>query len=201
MTTVLFIAICGESGAGKSTTTRLLADAGFEAFSLSAILRREAEATHGNPTRAQVQAHGRNMQAAHGNDYYARRLVETTGLMSSTRAVIDGMRNPDEVAFLRDRAAETGAELRLLALVLDAEMRFRRVTGRARAGDPVGMEQFADDDARANGAEGDFQNNRALIEIADWRIENTDDVETLAARLNALIAGVTGRKPVEGEPL
>ena len=191
MTKALFIAVCGESGAGKSTTTQLLADAGFEAYSLSSILRREAEEAYGNPTRAQVQTHGKTMQTAHGNDYYARRLVETTGLMASCRAVVDGMRNLDEIAFLRAQAAQAGAQFRLLALVVDADTRFQRVMGRARGGDPTTKDQFAVDDTRANGAEGAFQNNLALINAADWRVENTGDHEALAKRLHGLIAGVT----------
>lgn len=199
MTKALIIAICGESGAGKSTTTGLLSDAGFKAYSLSAILRHEAEAAHVKPARSEVQHHGKTMQTAHGNDYYARRLVETTDLMSSPRAVVDGMRNLDEVAFLRARAAQAGAEMRLLAMVASADLRFERVIGRARDGDPTAKEQFAADDARANGAEGEFQNNRVLIEAADWRIENTGGVAEIWNLLQGLIAGATGEDLATGE--
>lgn len=194
----LIIAICGESGAGKSTTTEILKSEGFVAYSLSGFLRAEAEAAIGTPTRIEVQQHGKSMQEAHGNDYYARLLDDNTDLFLQSRAVIDGMRNGDELAYLRQRAAAAGVTLKLLALVLDSESRFRRVTGRGRAGDPGEFAQFAADDARANGAEGDFQNNQALIAMADWRIENTGEMADLQSRLRQLI---DDRAPVDPAPV
>lgn len=191
MSTAVIIAICGESGAGKSTTTGLLTGRGFRPYSLSAFLRAEAEAAHGQPTRPQVQAHGKAMQARHGNDYYARRLIEATDILSGGNAVVDGMRNLDELACLRRSADGAGMRLRLLALILDPEQRFGRVTGRARAGDSPDFAAFRADDARANGAEGDFQNNAVLIAAADWHIHNDGDIDALAARLDALVATAT----------
>lgn len=183
----LIVAVCGESGAGKSTTVGILEGEGFVAWSLSALLRAEAEAAVGRPTRAEVQAHGKAMQALHGNDYYARRLVAGLGSAPGADMVIDGLRNLDELACLRRWAAEVGGRLWLLALVLEAEARFARVTGRGRAGDPTVLEQFRADDARANGAAGDFQNNRALIDAADWQIGNDGDQASLANRVRAIL--------------
>ena len=185
----LIIAVCGESGAGKSTTTGILADAGFAAYSLSGFLRAEAEAAFGTPTRVQVQTHGRDMQLAHGNDYYARQLVKKTDLLDQTKAVVDGMRNEDEVAYLRRAAAARAVTVLLLALVLDPDTRFQRVRGRARAGDPAERERFREDDARANGGYGGFQNNAALIAAADIKIENSGDLTALRTALNALVHG------------
>lgn len=106
----LIIAVCGDSGAGKSTTTGLLREAGFAPYSLSAFLRDEAEAAIDTPTREQVQSHGKQQQARHGNHYYAQVLVEKTDLMQQRRAVIDGLRNLDELGHLRRLAEENGAE-------------------------------------------------------------------------------------------
>ena len=133
----LIIAVCGDSGAGKSTTTGLLRDEGFAPYSLSAFLRQEAEAAIDTPTREQVQSHGKNQQERHGNHYYAEVLIAKTDLMAQRRAVIDGLRNLDELDHLRRVARDKGLRLVLLALVLDTESRFQRVQGRARAGDPA----------------------------------------------------------------
>lgn len=192
MTGALIIAICGESGAGKSTTTEKLKNMDFISYSLSGFLRQEAEGALGSPTRIQVQKHGKSMQEQHGNDYYARLLEEKSDLFLQSHAVIDGLRNEDELAYLRNRAAQAGATLKLLALVLDSDTRFQRVTGRARSGDPTALEQFVADDARANGAEGAFQNNQRLIELADGKIENTGDMETLHKALVTLVNIWTG---------
>lgn len=183
----LIIAVCGDSGAGKSTTTGLLREEGFAPYSLSAFLRDEAEAAIDTPTREQVQSHGKTQQLAHGNHYYAEVLIQNTDLMEQRRAVIDGLRNLDELACLRKTAEEKGLKLVLLALVLDTESRFQRVQGRARAGDPAELARFRKDDMRANGADGNFQNNAELIAAADVRIENTGDLETLRGNLRAAL--------------
>lgn len=183
----LIIAVCGNSGAGKSTTTEFLREQGFRSYSLSGILRREAELVFGAPTRPQVQNHGRDMQVRHGNSYYADRLIEGTDLLSQDRAVVDGLRNPDELALLRRRAEEKGNRLVLLALVLDPDARFARVQSRARTGDSPDLDQFRTDDARANGAEGAFQNNRLLMEEADVRIENSGDMTNLRKRVEEIV--------------
>lgn len=187
MTRGLIIVVCGESGSGKSTTTRCLEKMGYGSFSLSGFLRQEAEETLGAPTRIQVQQHGKSMQARHGNDYYARLLDQKADLFLQSHAVVDGLRNKDELSYLRHRAAQAGADLKLLALVLDDDTRFKRVMGRARAGDPMARDQFIADDARANGAEGPFQDNRQLIGLADGKIENSGDMNSLHASLRALV--------------
>ncbi len=195
MADALIIAICGESGAGKSTSTETLKDIGFKSYSLSGFLRKEAEEALGVPTRIQVQQHGKTMQERHGNAYYAQLLDQNSDLFLQSRAVIDGLRNEDELAYLRNRATEAGASLKLLALVVDSDTRFQRVTGRARAGDPTAREQFVADDARANGAEGAFQNNQRLIALADRKIENTGDMENLRKSLLTLVNSWTTAEP------
>lgn len=189
----IIVALCGESGAGKTTTTGVLRGVGFRAFSLSGFLRDEAEAALDHPSRAAVQAHGKRLQQAHGDDYFARRLVAETDLIAPGDAVIDGMRNLDEVAFIRKAAQAAGASFVLLAVTLDAERRFARVQGRRRPGDPADFETFVIDDARANGAEGAFQNNATLIAAADIRLVNDGDVATLSHNLRAALNGLRER--------
>jgi len=192
----LIIAVCGDSGAGKSTTTGLLREEGFAPYSLSAFLRDEAEAAIDTPTREQVQMHGKNQQLKHGNHYYADVLINKTDLMEQRRAVIDGLRNLAELDHLRKTAEEKGLKLVLLALVLDTESRFQRVQGRARAGDPAELERFRKDDMRSNGADGNFQNNAELIAAADVRIENNGDLDALRGNLRAALdqAGAMGER-------
>lgn len=187
----LIIAICGESGAGKSTTTGILKEAGFGAYSLSGFLREEAEAKYGTPTREQVQDHARRMQRDRGNAYYAQKLVDNTDLLDQDRAVVDGMRNLEEVALLRESASARGTTMVLLALILDQHQRFDRVQGRGRTGDPSDKALFFRDDARANGSEGGFQNNLSLVAAADVRVENSGDVDALAVKVKALIDEVS----------
>jgi len=187
----LIIAICGDSGAGKTTSTSILQELGFTSYSLSGYLRQEAEAALDNPVRRQVQAHGQAKNERHGNQYYAEVLINNSDVLDRDRAVVDGFRNLEELKFLRTKAAERGTTVVLVALILDAEHRFIRVQGRARLGDPQQRAQFKSDDERANGSEGSFQNNKSLIDAADHQIENTGCLEELRLNMSNYIDNIT----------
>lgn len=191
----LIIGICGESGAGKTTSTSILQETGFLPYSLSGFLRQEAEAALDKPVRRQVQAYGQAMNEQHGNAYYAELLIKNTDILDQDRAVVDGFRNHEELAFLRTKAAEQGTIVLLVAIILDAESRFVRVQGRARLGDPQQRAQFKSDDARANGSEGSYQNNRTLIDAADHQIENSGCMDTLRSNLSRIVDTIIDLNP------
>lgn len=190
----LAIAICGESGAGKTTTTELLKNRGFSACSVSAYLRQEAESAIENPSRSQVQEYGRQRQLKEGADYFARRMLDELAPFEKPRTVIDGLRNLSELNTLRRAATDAGAQLVLIALVTPDETRFQRVKDRGRAGDPTSLEKFIADDERAKGLSNDeeaFQQNEALIETADEKITNTGGIEDLEGSIDSLLQKVT----------
>jgi len=193
----LIIGVCGESGAGKTTSTSILEDMGFSAYSLSGFLRAEAQAELDQPVRRQVQAHGQSMNERYGNHYYADLMIRNTDILDQHRAVVDGFRNLEELAYLRSKAATLRTRVLLIALILDAENRFVRVQGRARLGDPQQRAQFRSDDERANGSEGSFQNNQTLIDAADHPIENTGSVDELRSGLTTFINTIIDSTPTK----
>jgi dephospho-CoA kinase len=186
----LIIGICGESGAGKTTSTSILKEAGFSAYSLSGFLRQEAEAALDKPVRRQVQAHGQAMNTQHGNAYYAEVMMQNTDILEQDRAVVDGFRNLEELEGLRSKAAEQGSVVQLVAVILNAESRFIRVQGRARLGDPQQRAQFKSDDERANGSEGTYQNNQLLIDSADFKIKNTGCMDELRSNWSKTVESI-----------
>ena len=193
----LIIGLCGESGAGKTTSTSILKDLGFSAYSLSGFLRKEAETAMDKPVRRQVQAHGQSMNERHGNHYYADVMIRNTDILHQHRAVVDGFRNLYELAYLRSNAAEQGTTVVLIALLLGADNRFVRVQGCARSGDPQQRAQFKSDDERANGSEGSFQNNQALIDAPDHLIENTGCMDELRLGLTAIVDTIIDSTPAK----
>lgn len=185
------IAICGESGAGKTTTTGLIRARGFRPCSVSGFLRDEAESVIDSPSRAQIQDYGRRRQEEEGDDYFARRMLTTLSPFNHPRSVIDGLRNLAELQLLRQVAAEANARFVLLALMTPDAVRFERVQSRGRNGDPRTLDEFMAADERARGAGGqNFQQNAALIEAADERIINSGDLDTLNQQIDHLLAKV-----------
>ncbi len=184
----LMVALVGESGAGKSTSSAHLAARGFHLIAVAANLRAEAAARFGVPSREQVQQHAQETQAAEGNDIYAVKALAGLDRAAGRDVVLDGLRNSEELAYTKSMAAKSGYGFALIALRVPSETRFGRVVGRARDGDPISREIFdlADKKAMGDGESG-FQQNGYLMDAADHVICNTGDLSELKARLDAII--------------
>ena len=185
----LVLALVGESGAGKTTTTGILADRGFAPIALSKHLRDAAIAKYGAPTREQVQSLARNTQKTEGDDYYARVAVSDPAFASNQNIVIDGLRNKAELDYTLTQVKISGRRFYLVAMIAADQTRFARVVSRGRAGDPLEREKFDRDDARARGSAQDgFQQNSLLIDLANHRLMNTGDLDELHRSIDAAIA-------------
>ena len=182
------IALVGESGAGKSTSSAHLADRGFHLITIAASLRAEATKRFGAPSREQVQQHARETQAVEGNDTYAVKAMAELEGGDHRNVVLDGLRNSEELAYARSLAARLGYAFALIALRVPSETRFDRVVGRARDGDPLSREVFVQADKNAMG-EGDkgFQQNGYLMDAANHVICNTGALSTLREKLDLII--------------
>ena len=184
----LVLALVGESGAGKTTTTAIIEDMGFAPLALGKYLREMAIAEYGTPERVQVQKLARKMQTIHGDDYYARIALSDPSFLQTRNVIIDGLRNIAELRYTTQAVADTGRKLFLVALMASDETRFSRVVGRGRAGDPLTRERFIEDDARASGSmEDGFQQNGILIGMAQHTIHNTGDMHTLRNQIEEAV--------------
>lgn len=184
----LVLALVGESGAGKTTTTAIIEDMGFAPLALGKYLRETAVAKYGTPERVQVQNLARETQAIHGDDYYARVALSDPSFLQTRDVIIDGLRNTAELEYTIKAATDSGRKFFLVAVVASDEIRFSRVVDRGRAGDPLTRERFAEDDARARGnAEDGFQQNGILIGMAQHTVHNTGDMPALHLRINEAV--------------
>ena len=184
----LVLALVGESGAGKTTTTAIIADMGFAPIALAKHLRETAIARYGKPERSQVQNLARETQAIHGDDYYARVALSDPSFSQSGDVIIDGLRNLAELEYTSKAVAASGRKFFLIAVLASDETRFSRVVDRGRAGDPLLRERFQEDDARARGSvEDGFQQNGILIEVAGHTLHNTGDMDALRARIRETV--------------
>lgn len=180
----LVLALVGESGAGKTTTTGILQTMGFAPVALSKHLRDTAIAKFGVPTRSQVQNLARETQVIEGDDYYARVAVDDPAFHAPGNVVVDGLRNRAELDYVIEAARKSGRDFVLMAVVTSDDNRFSRVVNRGRAGDPLDRSKFDADDARARGsATSGFQQNGILIDMAEYRIENSAEMSDLTRNI------------------
>jgi len=171
----MILGLTGKNGAGKGEVARILMTGGFEYHSLSDAIRLELQSRELEPTRDAMIDEGRRLRREHGLDVLARRAAG--GFTRGLNQVVDSIRNPEEVRYLR-----TLPGFFLIAVDAPAAVRFKRSVGRARAGDTMDLASFEEAERR-EWASGDpaAQQLDATLALADFTIDNSGDREVLAA--------------------
>jgi len=185
----MILGLTGRNAAGKGEVARILKAGGFEYFSLSDELRLELQAQGVAETRDHLIEAGRRLRQNEGLDALARRVTRrfNTGL----NQVVDSIRNPEEVRFLRSLGS-----FFLIAVDAPLDLRFARAQARARTGDPVDIDAFRKAEEREL-ASGDpaAQQLIGTIALADFTVVNDTDLETLTTRVRALFREAVGLLP------
>ncbi len=169
------VGLTGTNAAGKGEIARLLAARGFGYRSLSDVLRGELARRGLEATRDNLIRVGNELRAAHGADVLARRAAPELG---AGRFVVDSIRNPAEIAFLRSLGG-------FLLVGVDApiEIRFARARLRGRNESAATLEEFRAKEAEElrGGAAG--QQLEACLALADVLIVNDGTLEELARKV------------------
>lgn len=112
-------------------------------------------------------------------------LAKATLVHLTTRSVVDSIRNPGEVAVLRDLP-------HFILLGVDAPqlLRFERSLRRGRLGDGATIEEFAEKERRENSTTEAGQQLRATFGLADVKIINDGTIELLRDRVREALVKV-----------
>ena len=176
------IGLTGRNGAGKGEVAEILGAKGFAYRSLSDALRAELGRRGQEVTRDRLIAIGRELRARDGSDVLARMTVETVDPERNT--VIDSVRNPGEVRFLREHLPR----FELWVVGAPAELRFKRISARGRESDPQSLEAFvALERAEATAADESGQNLDGTASLGDRAVENDGTLKDLHAAVAAAL--------------
>ena len=187
---VFTVGLTGTIASGKEEVATLFVEAGFAFFSLSDRVKEEA-ALRGfqRPSRADLQRIGNELRGTFGPAVWAERTYEKIIDAAVRDAVVDGFRNPAEVAHFQQRA-----RFCLVAVDASIEVRFKRLLERGRPGDPTTLAEFSQIDARDRGigepAEG--QHVGACLQLAQFTILNDGTLAELRANFEALLREFKG---------
>lgn len=127
------IGLTGTNGSGKGEAAAYLERKGYAYFSLSDLIRKELQQS-GNPvTRDSLIKRGNELRDRFGPDILARLVIKEV----KGKAVIDSIRNPSEVEYLRKQK-------RFVLLAIDApvELRYERVKKRGREESASSLDEF-----------------------------------------------------------
>ena len=164
------IGLTGTNGAGKGEAAAYLRNKGYACLSLSDALREELAARGLPASRDNLIAVGNELRARFGPDVLAlRTMVKVLG-----PTVIDSIRNPSEVEYLRRQEGFI-----LIAVDAPIEIRFARAQARGRDESAATLDEFrAKEAVEMDGSETGQQLARCMA-MADRSIQNDGTIEEL----------------------
>lgn len=179
----IIIGLTGPAAGGKGVVAKHLEAGGFEYFSLSDVIRAQATKYGWNHTREVLQNLGDEMRAKGGADILARLTAETSRFKHANMIVIDSIRHPDEINYLKDYF-----DAKIIGITASAEKLFELMSLRGRDGDPKIFEDFLMVQEREQGKEGGtaMQVNKCL-EFADKLIWNDGNIEELVGKTKIIL--------------
>ena len=169
------VGLSGPIAAGKTTAARILERLGFRYCRFSEIIAQELRARGDPVTRDTLQAFG---EEAHCSRFGQRRLQNklAVDVEQAAKIVVDGLRHPEDRAFLRERWGTAALHVHVHA---SADLRARRyMAGIEGSGDAFCQ-------AEAHTVE---QNVEAMAGLADLTMANEGAIRELEGKL----LGVTG---------
>lgn len=166
------IGISGPVAAGKTTASRHLESLGFVYTRYSMVLQRILEEHDQKVTRIDLQKLGEHVHNNYGQRWLGRRLLET--LPKEGHLVIDGLRFPDDHAFLLEAFGPAFRHVHITAPEDTRNARYKSNEGRnkvVRKADTHPIEKQVS----------------SLATLAHIVLANDDNLESLHGKLNASV--------------
>ena len=181
------IGLIGTIGSGKDIVREIL-EKKFNTVSviLSDLLETNALKKRGiKITRTMQQNLGDELRQKYGTHVLAKIAIDFMKKTSEIK-IIDGIRNPGEVDFLRQQFSD---DLKLIAIDAPQQVRFERIVKRNRDSDPKTWEEFVAADERDQGKDQPEygQQVRKCIEMADVVIQNDGSLEEMQKKVEDII--------------
>jgi dephospho-CoA kinase len=172
------IGLTGTNGAGKGEVAFFFVERGFTYFSLSDVIREELQKNNQKITRNNLIRMGNFMRQQFSPEILARRVAKKI----EGNAVIDSIRNPQEVEFFRSQG-----NFMLLAIDAPPELRFERVKIRGREESASSFQEFLAKEAEEMGTDEISQQLLACMDMADHMIINDGTLEDLRNKLEEFL--------------
>ena len=168
------VGLSGPIAAGKTTAARILERMGFRYCRFSEFIAQELRARGTPVTRDTLQAFG---QEAHNSRFGQRQLQNKLAVHVEQvpRIVVDGLRHPEDRAFLRERWGAAALHVHVDASV---HLRTRRYTAK---------KDGAEDAFHRAEAHAVEQNVRTMESLANSTMANTGTIDELEAKLRQVV--------------
>lgn len=172
------IGLTGTNGAGKGEVAAFFRKKGYAYFSLSDLIRDELKKKGKQASRDNLIQMGNRLREKFGPDILARLVMKK--IMG--KAVIDSIRNPKEIEYLRMQK-----NFILLAIDSPVELRYERVKKRGRVESASTLQEFIEKEAEEMTNRKKAQQLGNCMRLADFKIDNNDTLESLYQKLEKLL--------------
>jgi len=172
------IGLTGTNGSGKGEAAAYLQKKGYAYFSLSDVIRDALRKEGKEDTRDNLIEKGNELRNKYGPDILARMAMEKV----EGKAVIDSIRNPSEVEYLRREK-----EFILLAIDAPVELRYERVKQRGRQESVTTLEEFIKKEKEEMTDSEKGQQLHSCMKMADFMIMNDGALEDLHLKLEEIV--------------
>lgn len=183
---IVYVGVVGQIAVGKGVLVEYLTKKlGFISFSLSSILHEELKKKNIKEfTRKTLQDMGDELRRKNGDAVLAEKAIESLLKQGKNRVVIEGIRNPGEVEFLKKNP-----NFVLIGVKANRELRFKRLLKRAKPWDPKTYADFVKVDRRDLGiGQGKFgQQVGKCLAYCDFILTNNKDTKDLQRKVDALM--------------
>lgn len=181
------IGLTGTIGSGKDIVREIL-EKKFDTVSvrLSDLLDTNELKKKGIKITRDIQQNlGNELRKKYGAHVLAKLAIDFMKKNTDIK-VIDGIRNPGEVDFLRQ---QFGDDFKLIAIDASQQIRFERIVKRNRDIDPKIWEEFVATDERDQGKDQPEygQQVRKCIEMADVVLQNDGSLEEFQKKVEDVI--------------
>ncbi|MGE5041536.1 MAG: AAA family ATPase [Candidatus Levyibacteriota bacterium] len=180
----LLIGVTGTFGSGKSTASFHIENLGYQRVVMSSFLEEEARKRGiKRITRKLLQDIGNEWREKYGRGVLAKKTIDFIKKHKDGKFVVDGIRNIGEIEVFKKET-----EFHLVGVIADRDVRFQRLKKLKRRED-LTPELFFKLDCRDLGL---GQKKTGLqvafcFALADYFIENNEDLEVFKSRLDNLI--------------
>ena len=172
------IGLTGTNSAGKGEVASFFEKKGYAYFSLSDLIRDELRRIGKEVTRDNLIKMGNDLREKGGHDILAKLVMKKV----KDKSVIDSIRNPKEVEYLR-------AQKNFILLAVDApvELRYERAKKRGRAESASTLEEFIKKEAEEMTDLEKGQQLHNCMKMADFLVINDGSLKDLHRRLEELL--------------
>ncbi|KKP69303.1 hypothetical protein A2X44_04095 [candidate division CPR3 bacterium GWF2_35_18] len=188
----LLIGIVGPLASGKGAVAEFLrSQYGFVSFTLSHLVHEELEKRGiKNFTRKDLQDIGNELRKEFGDQVLAERALDKLKKDGMPLIIIEGIRNPGEVKFLKKQK-----HFYLISVNADSKVRFSRLTFRNKPWDPKDWKAFMKvsrrDLGKNEGRSG--QQVSRCMNMANFKITNNRDLADVYRQMDRVIFQIKRR--------